>query len=452
MVLAASACKLPLEALMSEPRMRRRLLHWLAKHLPALELDEVPDPRKARGRRWRIGTLLRTMVMAMVCGAKSLRETETQTTQWWPQLKSLFGLGRRRVADTTLRDLVCAMTPQALRPVLYRIVRAAHRRKALEPERLPFGVCAIDGKVTAIDTADAHYAQKQSYSNGAGEYGLVRTLTSCLISSRAAVCLDAAPIPACTNEMGHFQVALAQLCKAYRGLDLFRLITADAGMASEQNAQNVRDHGLHYLFALKLTQPTLLVEAQRVLGSQTQPLATTEDIVGPYTIYRRLFLTEQMSGFEWAHLTTTLRVVSEKLDRRTGQLVEMLDSRTGERTTKIERYFVSSMSAKKFTPAQWLYVVRAHWSVENLCHYNWDVVFEEDERPWIQTSGKGALVVMMLRRIAYNLVALFRSVTQRSEERRHGSWRDLISAFYRALIVGESQNVPSDAMVPVISP
>ena len=437
---------------MSERRMRRRLLGWLGKHIPELELDEVADPRKARGRRWRLGTLLRTVVVAMVCGARSLRETESQTAQWSPQQRGPLGLGRRRVPDTTLRDLVCAMTPQALRPVLYRIVRAAHRRKALEPEQLPFGVCAIDGKSTAIDVADARYAQKQSHSNGTGEYGLVRTLTACLTSSRAAVCLDAAPIPAWTNEMGHFEVALGQLCRAYKGLNLFSLITADAGMCSEHNAQKVLDHGLHYLFALKLTQPTIFAEAQRWLGSQTEPLAITEDVVGPHTVRRQLFLTEQMSGWEWKHLRTTLRVVCEKTDRRTGQLVEMVDARTGGLTTQIERYFISSLPAAKLTAKQWLRVVREHWGVENSCHFNWDVMFQEDARPWVRASGKGALVAMMLRRIAYNLVTLFRSVTQRSEEKHHVPWMDLIRAFYRALMIGEQQLVPADALILVISP
>jgi hypothetical protein len=86
------------------------------------------------------------------------------------------------------------------------------------------------------------------------------------------------------------------------------------------------------------------------------------------------------------------------------------------------------------SPKQWLHVVRAHWGVENNCHNTFDTVFEEDDHPWIESSPKGALAVALLRRLAYNLLTLFRSVTQRSEDKRAEPWRDLVAAVYDALI------------------
>ena len=65
-------------------------------------------------------------------------------------------------------------------------------------------------------------------------------------------------------------------------------------------------------------------------------------------------------------------------------------------------------------------------------HWVWDAIFKEDERPWI-LSPRGMLTVMLLRRIAYNLLALFRSVTQRSEEKRRVPWKALISDVHMAL-------------------
>ena len=63
-----------------------------------------------------------------------------------------------------------------------------------------------------------------------------------------------------------------------------------------------------------------------------------------------------------------------------------------------------------------------------------DTVFFEDDKPWIQDSPKGALAVLLLRRIAYNLLALFRSVTQRSEERRRMPWAALLRGFAYAFV------------------
>jgi len=45
-----------------------------------------------------------------------------------------------------------------------------------------------------------------------------------------------------------------------------------------------------------------------------------------------------------------------------------------------------------------------------------------------------ALVVAILRRIAYTMLALFRSVTQRSDERRAAPWKTLLTDFIVALI------------------
>jgi hypothetical protein len=86
------------------------------------------------------------------------------------------------------------------------------------------------------------------------------------------------------------------------------------------------------------------------------------------------------------------------------------------------------------TAAQWLLVVRHHWGVENNCHHTLDTAFEEDDRPWIVSDPRGMLVVALLRRLAYNLLTLFRSVTQRSDERRATPWLDLLRWFYNAII------------------
>lgn len=42
------------------------------------------------------------------------------------------------------------------------------RRKALEPDRLPFGVLVMDGKGTALGGCDDFYAQRQSQDDGMG--------------------------------------------------------------------------------------------------------------------------------------------------------------------------------------------------------------------------------------------------------------------------------------------
>ena len=51
------------------------------------------------------------------------------------------------------------------------------------------------------------------------------------------------------------------------------------------------------------------------------------------------------------------------------------------------------------------------------------------------------VVVMLLRRIAYNMLALFRTVTQRSEERRQTPWRDMVRWLYQAVIAATTDDL-----------
>ena len=406
-------------------RLTRRMLGMLHARLPDAGLDRVKDPRDVRGRRWALEVLLRAVLVALIAGCKSLAQAEALTAEMSVPLRKRLGIARR-VADTTMRDVLCALDPEELRGPLHLVVRAAHRRKALEPDVLPFGVVAMDGKGSALPSCDDHYAQRQSQGDGAHLVGVVRTMTCTLISSRAKPCIDAIPIPAATNEMGQFEMSLRSLVDAYRSIDLFRMVTYDAGACSEYNGSVVRGYSLHYLFGLKGTQPTLLAEAQRLLASllPQSAAASTEDVIGgPRTVVRHVYLTEQMAGFDdWKHLNTVLRVESETFDAH------------GRRTAHENRYYIASMPACRLTAAQWLLLVRLHWGVENNCHHTLDTAFEEDDRPWIESNPSGMLVVALLRRLAYNLLTLFRSVTQRSDQRRATPWLDLLRWFYNAFI------------------
>jgi hypothetical protein len=341
----------------------------------------------------------------------------------------------RRVPDTTLRDTLVTIKPEHLPSVLHRAVRAAHRRKALAPDVLPIGVVSLDGKVITLPAWDDWYAQRQS-SQEDSVRGLVRTVTAVLTSSSARPCIDVTPIPAPTNEMGMFETAFEHVVQAYAGLDLFRLVTYDAGACSAANALAVRQRGYHYLLGLKGNQPELLREAQQWLGNKTDAHATSEDIERGHPVIRRLYFGQATTGPEgWEHIRTVLRVVSEKQDA------------LGRVATE-ERYFIASLPSSRLTADQWLLVVRRHWGVE-MAHQVLDVSFKEDKHPIILENPRATVVVAMLRRIAYTLLTLFRSVTQRSDERRNTPWKKLIKSVYRTLIGSDQSTLAGLRSYPI---
>lgn len=366
----------------------------------------------------------------MAAGAQSCAECEALTEELSPGARKLLGI-KRRLPDTTQRDILVKLETSELRECLRRQVRQAHRRGALRPIGLPFGVVAMDGKHTAITAWDEQYSQRQGEGAGSarGAHGVVRTFTCSLVSSRAKACLDAAPIPSATNEMGHFAMVFDDLMRAYGRGGLFSMITADAGSCSHANGKHVVDAGRHYLFGLKQTQPTLHTEARAQLARRdaSQADATSEDVVTPYLVTRRIYLTPEMAGFEWDHLQTVLRVEVEKVHLDTGEIVPMEED-------DANRYYVSSLAPNGLTPAQWLELVRRHWGVENGCHHTFDTAFAEDNRPWIVNDPQGMVVVLLLRRMAYNLIALFRDVTQRSEDKRGTPWKTLLRWMHNMMI------------------
>ena len=220
-----------------------------------------------------------------------------------------------------------------------------------------------------------------------------------------------------------FELALDSLCCAYRGLELFKLVTYDAGACSAHNATLIRARDLHYLFGLTAGQPTLLQEAKRWLGptEAAEADAVSEDFDRGRRVVRRLFIgqvTVLLDG--WEHLRTVLRIQTETLEGAAEPRVD-------------QRYLISSMPSVRLTADHWLLVARRHWGVET-SHQILDIAFEEDDHPWIEACPRAALVVAILRRIAYTMLALFRSVTQRSDERRATPWKTLMTDLFVALI------------------
>jgi hypothetical protein len=404
---------------MKQHPMTRRLAGYFRKRLDEARLDLVKDPRDPRGQRWQFKPLLRTVLVGLAAGCHGLAEVEDLTTRMGSGFRQLLGLSRR-VPDTTLRDLLTQFEPVSLNPLLHRVTRAAHRRRALSPEGLPFGVLTLDGKYFSLPSVDDGYCQQHGDAATGNVQGQLRSTTAVLTSTRARPCIDVTPVLASTNEMGTFERALQNACDAYGSLDLFRLVTYDAGACSLQNASFVRQRQLHYLFGLKSSQPTLYEEAKQWLGacSTTDCDATSEDIDGNKRIVRRLYVGSAVSAPEgWeTHLRTVLRVQTLCHDRESGELV-------GDEEN---RYFVSSLACDRLAPDQWLLLIRRHWGVET-CHQILDTALAEDSRPWITHNPRASLVVAILRRVVYTLLSLFRSVTQRSETRRQIAWKRLMA-------------------------
>jgi hypothetical protein len=408
-----------------ERREKRRMAGMLQARLPELGLEQVEDRRSRRGRRWKLGTLLKSVVVGLCAGCRGLAELEGLTQDLEPAMRRVLGL-KRRAPDTTLRDALVRVLPYELREVLRRMMKAAFRRKALPLVGLPFHAAMLDGKGSALPSWDHHYAQRHVSEDGRHAYGLLRTVTVTLGSTPSKPVLDAVPIPAETNEMGIFPTVFEALMRHYG--KWVRLVTYDAGATCAENCRLVVEAGKDFLFRIKNELWLVTQDAKQWLGAlpTAAALARTEDrLTNKLVVRRSVFLHEVKVATSWMlpGVKTVLRVCSER--EREGRIAE-------EETE--DRYYVSSLAADVLSPEQWLLLVRNHWAVENNCHWTFDAIFREDEHPWIEADPRGALVVMLLRRVAYNLLALFRAVTLRSEEKRQTPWRTVLRWVFATLM------------------
>jgi hypothetical protein len=408
-------------------RAVRRVAGLLAARLPELGLEEVPDPR-AREGRWSLAQILRATLLGLMAGCRSLSETEALTEHLAPAMRRRLGLPRR-LADTTARDALCRVPLDGLRAVLHRAVHAAGRRKALASECLPIRVGALDGKATALPTLN-HPLVQNRVDGQVVPFGLVRTVTCALVSAPGRPCLDAIPIPGETNEVGHFQAAFKSFNEAHGSL--FDLVSYDAGGFSRANADAVVAAGKDYLFALKDEHRTMCKLADELLASEAVVDHTEDVLDNVTTVVRSLRLLRadpcwsygDGKGPEqsvWPHAKAFLSV-------------EYVKVKQGVVVGRDERMFVSSLDPKRLTAAQWLLLVRSHWGVENQNHHTLDTAFAEDVRPWIKADPQGMLAVLLLRRIAYTLLALYRAVTLRSDAGRATPWKELLQSIRDVLI------------------
>jgi hypothetical protein len=415
-------------------RRVRRMAGLLRARLPELDLEEVPDPRAFEGR-WTLAQILRATLLGLMAGCRSLWESEQLTDSLSAPMRKMLGLPRR-LADTTARDALCQVRLDGLRAVLHRVIHAAWRRKALEPEDLPMSVVALDGKVTALPCLNGAYIQNRIPENGM-PYGLVRTVTCSLVSAAGRPCIDAIPIPAETNEMGHFQTAFESVVEKYGGL--FDLVTYDAGALSEANATAVVDAGKDYLFTLKNEHRTMFKLATELLDPHEVAAQTVDVLDNQTTVTRTLTLLAVDPSWAygngkgpedsvWRHARAFLRV--EYVRRYRDEIVE-----------REARLFVTSLDHDALTPAQWLLLVRSHWGVENNNHNTFDTAFAEDDRPWIEADENGMLAVLLLRRIAYTILALFRSVTSRSNAIRAIRWKALLTWMRDVLVAATEEHL-----------
>jgi hypothetical protein len=395
-------------------------------------LKRVTDPRSLQGRRWKEGcSFLRAALLALACGCKGPTELEALTSRLSKTVRRLLGISRR-VPDTTIRDFLVNVSVEELQELLHIVGYDAWRRKMLPKHpQFPFHALSMDGKYPSFNDPNQYEYLQHRHDKNTGEYlySVIRTITATLVTAPGRPILGAVPVPSHTNEMGTFQQAFGDYVRIYGRL--FDVVMYDAGASSEDNAKAVRTAGKHYFFQIADPRWTLYETIEYLLKKAPVVARTDEKITGTERVVRELSMQavepSQAADLLWPHTQTLFKVYSKTY--KAGQLVG----------TKM-RYFVTSMPSTTLDPDRWLQVVVMRWGVET-SHQILDTAFKEDKRPWFKKNAQGALVVMLLRRIVYTVMTLFKSRTQRAEDKQLAPWRELFEDIRDAMKMATEQDV-----------
>lgn len=365
---------------------------------------DLEDPRSEVNRKHPLVSVVVIALMGVLAGGSGptgiatwavLNERLLKRILWLP-----YGIPRKDV----FRRVLATLNPDAFQ-ACYRNWLESLRKKAAAATEIDQPTLAIDGK-----TSRRSHDQKKglgalhSVSVWASEYGL----------SLGQVATDEK-----SNEITAIPVLLKLV--DIRGA----IITIDAMGAQTAIAEQIVDGQADYVLALKGNQETLHDAVIEYVNEQIQ---TDFADCGA----RRHVAREKGHGRQEVRHYIQMPV-PEKLagaSRWKGLLtigVAMLTCLRNGKETMDVRYFISSlpMGVQRFARA-----VRAHWGIENTCHWSLDITYREDESrirekhlrenfAWLnrftlsllkQHPGKGSLI-MKRRSCGWNNEFLLQTLT-----------------------------------------
>ncbi len=353
---------------------------------------DMPDPRKARGKRHSWALLLTLISAALLSGQRSGRAIGQWVQEHSLELKTRLPLGlagyRPLPSPSTLRRALQAMDVAGLEA---RLAHFAQQEVAPAPPaaRAPWPGQAVDGK--AVRGANRHGAQVHLVS--LVEHGSGRVLHQVRVRDKS-------------NEI----TAVPRLLD---GRDLRGTVTTmDALLTQQALAAQILQQQGHYLMIVKENQPNLYAALELVFqcppparpAHHLDRVTTTSKGHGRLetrTLERTCALNDYV---DWPGVGQVLKRTCQRIQLQTGEVSEKV------------RYGVTSLSWQEASAVHVEALWRGHWGIENKVHYVRDVSMGEDASQ-IRT-GQAPQALAAFRN---GLLTLLRStgVTQIADALRH---------------------------------
>lgn len=341
-------------------------------------LAEIPDFRKAKGKRHPLPAILALACVATMCGYKSYRAF----AEWG----SNYGKGFMKALGFTHESGPCAATfsnifrkmgvdllEKKLSPWAESVIRAIDDSQE-DGNEASHNSISLDGKTA-----------KGSYNRGCGvphflsavAHGLGLTLAQCGVDRK-------------TNEIGVVHEVLKSL--VLEG----RIVTMDALLTQRKVARDILERGGDYVMIVKENQEGLSDDVKTVFhGPFSHLLKKSSDEtlnMGHGRIEERhITVSAELSGYsDWPGLEQVFQLTRKATIKKTGKV------------RKETVYGITSLTPEEASPSRLLELVRCHWHIENKSHWIRDVTFGEDASQ--VHCGDAPQVMAALRNTAIGLM------------------------------------------------
>ena len=337
-------------------------------------LAEIPEFRKAKGKRYALLSLLLYVCVAMLCGRFSQAAIADWGTDYGQPWLAALGIHRNHgPSQSTLHRLFKGIRRESLEQALCRWANAVLHHlapsSALEP-------IAIDGKTLC----------------GSAQQGATETKLLSALSQRLTVVLGQVAVPETTNETGVLEPLLTLIGVAGR------VVTTDALHTQRALAQAILTAQGDYLQVVKENQPQLWEDISTVfehpeMVPETLQEAHTINLHGNRMEIRHLTASTALVGYTaWPGLQQVLKLERQAWNKPHKLLWHKI------------AYGVTSLSRDRASATDLLKLWREHWSIENKLHYVRDVTCDEDASQ--VRVGHIPQVMAAFRNVALSLLRL----------------------------------------------
>lgn len=347
----------------------------------------ISDPRKARGKRYALTTLLTIIFLAKLCGQDTPVEIADWASNHAEVLVRHLKLKRSRMPHhNTIRRVFQSILDEA---EFERLMRDYLQQRVEGGEQL-----AIDGKTLR--------GSRNTVEQRADHVLSVYDVEEQCVLAQAVVERKENEIVAAARALR--QVAIAG-----------KIITGDALHVQRALSAQIIERGGDYLWVVKENQGRLYQDIER-LFAEDKPKAgfgkMRTDFLQAETVNkghgriekRHIQTSALLNGYlDWPGLGQVYRLERHLIWLRQGKAVK---------TSREVEYGITSLSRDKASPKQVMRIRRKHWLIETGLHYRRDVTFREDATR--MTQGAAGRILATIHNIALALIkqAGFRNAAQ----------------------------------------